>query len=74
MRLVDIIGPSKDLSSILLSSKAGADDRSLVAKLTDLLEKCLTIDPAKRIKVSEALKHSLFHSNHVPVPVTSKGN
>lgn len=73
MRLVDILGPSKDLSTILLSSKAGADDRSLVSKLTDLLEKCLLLDPSKRIKVPDALKHSLFHSNHVP-PSSNKGN
>jgi serine/threonine-protein kinase PRP4 len=64
MRLVDFTSPTKDLSTILLSSKAGADDRSLVAKLTDLLEKCLALDPAKRIKVTEALKHQLFQTSH----------
>ena len=63
MRLVDFTSPTKDLSTILLSSKAGADDRSLVAKLTDLLEKCLALDPSKRIKVAEALKHPLFQSS-----------
>jgi serine/threonine-protein kinase PRP4 len=71
MRLVEITSPSKDLSSILLSSKAGADDRSLVVKLTDLLEKCLALDPLKRLKVSEALKHPLFHS--APTPVAAGG-
>lgn len=64
MRLVDVNTPVKDLSSILLSSKAGADDRMLVNKLTDLLEKCLILDPSKRIKVSDALKHPFFQSTH----------
>lgn len=64
MRLIEIIGPTKDLSTILLSSKAGADDRNLVSKLTDLMEKCLILDPSKRIKVVEALKHPLFQSTH----------
>jgi serine/threonine-protein kinase PRP4 len=77
LRLVEITGPSKDVSSILLSSKAGADDRILVTRLTDLLEKCLLLDPIKRLKVVEALKHPLFHSNMVPIAVTnttSNGN
>lgn len=64
MRLVDVNSPVKDLTSILLSSKAGADDRNLVNKLSDLLEKCLILDPAKRIKVSDALKHPFLHSTH----------
>lgn len=64
MRLVDITTPVKDLSTVLLSSKAGADDRMLVNKLTDLLEKCLILDPSKRLKVSDALKHPFFQSSH----------
>jgi serine/threonine-protein kinase PRP4 len=71
MRLMEIIAPTKDLSTILLSSKAGADDRSLVVKLTDLLERCLSLDPAKRMKVSDALKHSLFHSAPTPFPAAA---
>jgi serine/threonine protein kinase len=42
------------------SDKAGADDIKLVNQLIDLLEKGLTLDPSKRLTVSEALKHPFF--------------
>eukprot|EP01042_Synura_sphagnicola_P002251 gene2251-2691_t len=60
LRVVDITQPSKDLSTTLLSAKAGADDRRLVSLLGDLLEKILTLDPSKRPPVQEALKHPFF--------------
>lgn len=63
MRLVEITQPTKDLSSILRSSKAGADDSSLVSSFTNLLDLCLALDPTKRISVNEALKHSFFNNN-----------
>jgi serine/threonine protein kinase len=63
MRLVDITQPTRDLTSVLRSSKAGADDSKMVAALTDLLEKGLTLDPSKRLTCSEALKHPFFASS-----------
>jgi len=60
VRVVDITQPTRELSSMLLSSKAGADDRRLVTGLADLLEKSLHLDPSKRLTVSEALKHAFF--------------
>jgi len=57
LRLVEIIQPTKDLTSLLRGHKAGADDARLVGALADLLEKGLNLDPSKRLSVSEALKH-----------------
>jgi serine/threonine protein kinase len=63
LRLVNITQPTRELGSILRSSKAGADDLKLVQNLTDLLERGLQIDPSKRLTVVEALKHPFFVNN-----------
>jgi serine/threonine-protein kinase PRP4 len=60
LRLVDITQPSKDLASVIRGSKAGSDDGRLVSSLADLLDKCLALDPQKRISVIDALKHPFF--------------
>ena len=60
LRKVEINQPTRDLSMVLRSSKAGADDLKLVNNLTDLLQKGLILDPTKRLTVSEALKHPFF--------------
>ncbi len=98
LRLIDVTNPTKDLSTILRSSKvstiaslnvvvfiifsfqffflnllffnvvlyillqAGADDMKLVAGLTDMLEKGLNLDPARRLNVVDAFKHPFFAS------------
>jgi serine/threonine-protein kinase PRP4 len=63
-RLVQVHKSTRDLSSLLMKSKAPADDRQLVVKLADLLEKMFTLDPAKRITVKEALQHPFVSSGH----------
>lgn len=60
MRILDITRPSRDLATILRGSKAGADELRLVNQLTDLLDKGLNLDPAKRLTVVDALKHPFF--------------
>ena len=60
MKLVDITSPAIDISSTLLSAKAGSDDRRLVVQLADLLDKSLSLDPTRRIGVLDALRHPLF--------------
>lgn len=60
LRLVDVTAAARDMPTVLRSAKAGADDGRLVSSLTHLLEQCLQLDPAKRIAVSDALKHPLF--------------
>lgn len=60
LRLIEINQPTRDLSTIMRSSKAGADDLKLVANLTDLLNKGLTLDAQKRLTNSDALRHPFF--------------
>lgn len=60
MKLVDIAAPAINLSTTLLSAKAGSDDRRLVVQLADLLDKSLSLDPSKRIGVLDALRHPFF--------------
>ena len=40
--------------------QAGSDDGRLVSSLSDLLDKCLALDPQRRISVSDSLKHPFF--------------
>jgi len=64
MKLVDISpnpNPAVKLSTSLLSSKAGSDDRKIVSNLSDLLEKMFNLDPTKRLTIDEAVKHSVFN-------------
>eukprot|EP01038_Epipyxis_sp_PR26KG_P005634 gene5634-7780_t len=74
LRLIDINNPSKDLSTVLRSSKAGADDMKLVSGLTDLLEKGLNLDPSKRMLVGDALRHPFIMSSTVHVNSSSTNN
>ena len=50
--------PGKDLRSLLLPVKLQESESRKVLQLAELLEKALTLDPAKRLRPSEALKHS----------------
>jgi serine/threonine-protein kinase PRP4 len=58
-------GPSKfplgtPLSSKLLKAKSTKDSRKMVQQFTDLLSKCLALDPTRRIALKEALRHEFF--------------
>lgn len=48
------------LSSKLLKAKSATDSRYLVLQFSELLQKCLSLDPARRITISEALQHPFF--------------
>jgi len=61
-RLVEITQPTRDLTSMLRSAKAGGDDGQLVMAFAQLLDQCLVLDPSKRISVHDALKHTFFVS------------
>ena len=49
--------PGKDLKSLLMPVKLPEAEARKVMQLADLLDKALMLDPSKRLKPSEALKH-----------------
>ena len=48
------------LQSKLLRAKSPKDTRAQILLFSDLLTKCLVLDPSKRISVKAALKHDFF--------------
>ncbi|KAI1330057.1 kinase-like protein [Xylariaceae sp. FL0255] len=64
LRTLAIVKPTRDLRTRLLAASGGMDDvesRDLNLFI-DLLERCLALNPDKRITPSEALKHPFFAS------------
>ncbi|SPO27497.1 related to mRNA splicing-associated serine-threonine protein kinase [Ustilago trichophora] len=61
IRRIMLQKPSSDLRSRLLSGDAAkqlkGDELKLMNHFVDLLERCLELDPAKRIKPKDALEH-----------------
>ncbi len=60
VRKVHITKPSRDLRARLMpsaSAKLKDDESKLLTSFVDLLDKCLALDPAKRITPKEALVH-----------------
>jgi serine/threonine-protein kinase PRP4 len=53
---------STPLSQQLLKAKSGKDSRTLVNRFSDLLQKCLALDPTRRIALRDALQHDFFRS------------
>jgi len=49
--------PGKDLRSLVMPSKPAEAEARKMLMLADLLEKCLMLDPSKRLTPSQALKH-----------------
>ena len=43
-----------------MSAASGSDDTRLLNLFVDLLERCLALNPDRRITPAEALKHSFF--------------
>lgn len=78
LRLVEVSAqPLRPIPSLLQTSRAGSDEAQLVQWLADLLEAGLVIDPAKRIKVQDALKHPFFataQSQSQPQPHGHQGS
>jgi len=52
--------PSTPLSKKLLKAKSAKESRTLVMMFKDLLQKCLTLDPSRRISLKDALQHGFF--------------
>ena len=51
---------NKTLSYMFTKSKSQSDDRGDVMKFSDLLVRCLALDPARRISISDALRHDFL--------------
>ena len=49
--------PGKELKTTLMPSKVPDVEARKVLQLADFLEKCLMLDPSKRLNPSQALKH-----------------
>ena len=60
MRKVHISKPARDLRARLMppaSVKLKDDENKMLVSFIDLLDKCLALDPARRITPREALAH-----------------
>jgi len=60
VRSVHISKPSRDLRARLMppvSAKVKDDETKMITSFIDLLDKCLALDPARRIQPREALGH-----------------
>jgi hypothetical protein len=57
VKLADVTRPTEDLGAKLLAKRSADDDKRSVLALRDLLEAMLTLDPAKRISVRDAICH-----------------
>ncbi|KAI1470098.1 kinase-like protein [Daldinia caldariorum] len=67
VRTLAVVKPTRDLRTRLLAASGGMNDvesRDL-NHFIDLLERCLTLNPDKRITPSEALKHPFFAAKMV---------
>lgn len=54
-----MVKPTRDLRTRLLAASSGMNDAETreLNHFVDLLERCLTLNPDKRITPTEALKH-----------------
>ncbi|KAI2638067.1 kinase-like protein [Xylaria nigripes] len=64
IRTLAIVKPTRDLRTRLMAASGGMNDAESrdLNHFVDLLERCLTLNPDKRITPSEALKHPFFVS------------
>lgn len=55
--------PTKSIASILQKKKSSGDDTELLNKFADFLEKCLILDPKKRMTPEQALSHPFIRGD-----------
>lgn len=57
-----MVKPTRDLRTRLMAASTGMNDAEMrdLNHFVDLLEQCLALNPDKRIKPTEALKHPFF--------------
>lgn len=59
VKILSFVKPSRDLRTRLFSTSKGMTDAEVkeLNLFTDLLDRCLALNPEKRITPAEALKH-----------------
>ena len=64
IKTLALLKPTRDLRTRLTAASSGLDDAEAgdLNHFIDLLEHCLALNPDKRIKPTEALKHPFFTS------------
>ncbi|KAH8708884.1 Serine/threonine-protein kinase prp4 [Beauveria bassiana] len=64
VRTLPVVKPARDLRTRLMAASTGMNDAEMkdLNHFVDLLEQCLALNPDKRIKPTEALKHPFFTS------------
>ncbi|CAK7210717.1 U4/U6 small nuclear ribonucleoprotein prp4 [Sporothrix eucalyptigena] len=62
VKTIPIVKPTRDLRTRLMAASAGMTDAESkdLAQFHDLLDRCLNLNPDKRILPSDALKHPFF--------------
>ncbi|KAF4428492.1 Serine/threonine-protein kinase prp4 [Colletotrichum fructicola Nara gc5] len=68
VRVLPVVKPTRDLRTRLFAASAGMNDAETrdLNHFVDLLEHCLTLNPEKRIKPADALKHPFFTARSAP--------
>ena len=66
--------PSIPLSKKLLKAKSAKDSRTMVVRFSDLLQKCLALDPSRRISLKDSLQHDFFTKGVVATKGDSIGH
>ncbi|KAF2145185.1 uncharacterized protein K452DRAFT_284574 [Aplosporella prunicola CBS 121167] len=66
-RMINIVKPSRDLKTRLIGSTKGLSEAELkeINLFYDLLDKCLALNPEKRITPTDALKHPFIHRTKI---------
>lgn len=64
VRTMAVVKPTRDLRTRLMAASGGMNDAETkdLNNFIDLLEHCLTLNPDKRIKPADALRHPFFTS------------
>lgn len=62
VRKIRIDKPTRDIVKELHSSYQATDpkEKKMISLLGDLIERCIEIDPARRLTPHQALRHDLF--------------
>ena len=63
VKILPVVKPTRDLRTRLFSASSGMSDEETksLTHFVDLLERCLALNPDRRITPAEALKHPFFH-------------